>query len=76
MYGGTGRSFNLDLAKIAIKTGKKIIVAGGVSEDNIYDILQISPYGVDINSSIEDRPGKKNIKKMGKIVKQIRDYTG
>jgi len=73
IYGGTGKAFDHDLLKYAVKKGKKIIVAGGVSEKNIENILKYSPFGVDINSSIETSPGIKDEYKMKNIISKIRD---
>ncbi|MCK5682468.1 phosphoribosylanthranilate isomerase, partial [bacterium] len=73
VYGGTGKAFDHDVLKHVNKKGKKIIVAGGVSEDNIENILKYSPFGVDINSSIETSPGMKDYNKMKNIIDKIRD---
>jgi phosphoribosylanthranilate isomerase len=70
--GGTGRSFDLQLAGEAMKTGKNIIIAGGVSISNIVEILSLSPYGVDVNSSLERIPGKKCAVKMRRFFDKIR----
>lgn len=72
LYGGTGTAFSRKVAAKAIETGKKIVISGGVSLANIDSILELLPYGVDINSSIEDKPGEKNREKMEKIVAKIR----
>ena len=71
-YGGTGISFSRILAGKAIETGKKIVISGGVSIANIDSILELLPYAVDINSSIEDRPGMKNFEKMKEITAKIK----
>jgi len=58
-FGGTGKSFNWDLIPKEIR--KKVIIAGGVSSNNINEIYnQINPYGVDISSSVEILPGIKD----------------
>ncbi len=63
-YGGTGIMFDLNIGIKAIQTGKKIIIAGGVSAGNINRVIKLNPFAVDVNSSIEDKPGKKNLNKM------------
>jgi phosphoribosylanthranilate isomerase len=75
LYGGTGKTIDPDLISKAIKTGKKIIVAGGLSIENINEVLELKPYGVDINSAIEDEPGKKNLIKMMKIIEIIKGFN-
>jgi phosphoribosylanthranilate isomerase len=70
--GGTGRPFSLHLARTAINSGKKIIIAGGVSTANIREILALSPFAVDVSSSLEISPGKKCPLKMSDFFKKIR----
>jgi phosphoribosylanthranilate isomerase len=72
-YGGMGIPFDLSIALKAIKTGKKIIIAGGISVNNVESIIRLSPYAVDINSSVEKNPGKKDINKMKQIIKTIKN---
>ncbi len=71
-YGGTGTMFDLNIGIKAIQTGKKIIIAGGVSTANISRVMTLNPFAVDINSSIEDKPGKKNLKKMKEFFDKIK----
>ncbi len=70
-YGGTGIMFDLNIGKKAIQSGKKIIIAGGVSAANINRVITLNPFAVDVNSSIEDKPGKKNPKKMKEFFNKI-----
>jgi len=69
-YGGTGKQF--DWEKIPAKIRNKIILAGGVSLENIEFIYKnINPAAVDLSSSLEIMPGKKNKKKMGIFFKKV-----
>ncbi|MCZ6703852.1 MAG: phosphoribosylanthranilate isomerase [Ignavibacteria bacterium] len=69
-YGGTGKQF--DWEKIPTKIRNKIILAGGVSLENIEFIYKnINPAAVDLSSSLEIMPGKKNKKKMGIFFKKV-----
>ncbi len=72
MYGGTGIMFDLNIGAKAIQTGKKIIIAGGVSTANINRVITLNPFAVDVNSSIEDKPGKKDSKKMKEFFNKIK----
>ena len=71
-YGGTGTTFDLQLGQQAIQTGKRIIIAGGISTENIGAILILSPFGIDICSSLEISPGKKSYKKMKIFFEKIK----
>jgi tryptophan synthase beta chain len=78
MYGGTGMSFDPELAVEAAGKGKRIIVSGGIGEENIEEVLKLSNsfYGIDINSSIEETPGKKSRTKMERMFKKIFNHEG
>jgi phosphoribosylanthranilate isomerase len=58
-YGGTGTSFSWDLIPESMRN--HIILAGGVGAHNIRDIYaHIRPAAVDLSSSLETHPGKKD----------------
>jgi phosphoribosylanthranilate isomerase len=62
--GGTGRTFNWEIAIRAKRYGR-IILSGGLTPDNVLDaITRVRPYGVDTCSGVESSPGRKNHKKM------------
>lgn len=64
LYGGTGKTFNLDLAKQALTKTPRIIIAGGVAVDNLHEILSLQPFGIDVSSSLEENPGRKSPEKL------------
>ncbi len=69
-YGGTGNKFNWE--KIPVEIKDKIILSGGISSDNIEFIYKnINPAAVDLSSSLEITPGKKDKKKMEKIFNKV-----
>ena len=62
--GGTGETFNWELAKEAKEYGS-IFLAGGLDESNVKQaIKQVNPAGVDVSSGVEFRAGKKNHKQV------------
>ncbi len=75
MYGGTGEIQNLETVKKILNLYDKVIVSGGLSEENIDDILKhIKPYGVDASSKLEKEPGIKDIQKVKKFIEKVRSY--
>jgi phosphoribosylanthranilate isomerase len=63
--GGTGEKFNWDLAIDAQKFGKPIVLAGGLTPENVADaVCKVHPFAVDVSSGVESAPGKKDAAKV------------
>ncbi|MBU1853414.1 MAG: phosphoribosylanthranilate isomerase [Candidatus Omnitrophica bacterium] len=72
-YGGTGKVFDRTLAMLAKQSCRNLIVSGGLSSDNVYEVVtQIAPYAVDVSSGIESSPGKKDAGLMQKFIQEVR----
>ena len=70
--GGTGETFNWELAREAKAYGK-IIVAGGLTPENVAQAVQhVRPYAVDVSSGVEAEPGKKDHAKIRAFVESVR----
>ncbi|MEW6655086.1 MAG: phosphoribosylanthranilate isomerase [Bacteroidota bacterium] len=61
--GGTGLTFDWNIIPLELRS--KVILAGGISSNNIEHIItNIKPQAVDVSSSLESESGKKDIKKV------------
>jgi phosphoribosylanthranilate isomerase len=70
VFGGPGQTFNWDLACEAVRRGGKVVLAGGLTADNVARaVAAVSPYGVDVSSGVETSPGKKDPDKVRAFVR-------
>lgn len=71
-YGGSGKSFNLDLLRgCSLET--PVTVSGGLTPENVQEVIkQVAPYAVDVSSGVEDSPGKKNREKMKHFIQNAK----
>jgi phosphoribosylanthranilate isomerase len=82
-YGGTGEAVDRSLAAEAAKAAN-VLLAGGLTPDNVAEaIRQVRPYGVDVSSGVEARPGKKDPEKIRTFINAVKlvsesleGYTG
>lgn len=80
LYGGTGKTFDWKLAG-TIRTKRPLILAGGLCAENVADAIRtVRPYAVDVCSSVESAPGKKERRKlvafMNEVHRASRDIDG
>jgi phosphoribosylanthranilate isomerase len=71
-HGGTGRAIDWTrAAKIAAR--RRLVLAGGLHAGNVAEaIATVRPYGVDVASGIEERPGIKSADAMRDFVARVR----
>jgi len=75
--GGTGETFNWDLALEARGWGRPIFLAGGLTPENVAEAVQrAQPYGVDVSSGVEAAPGRKDHAKVRAFIKAAKPAQG
>ncbi|NBV21179.1 MAG: phosphoribosylanthranilate isomerase [Proteobacteria bacterium] len=71
--GGTGERFNWELACQAKELGRPVILAGGLSPENIADaVQQVWPFAVDVSSGVETAPGQKDTQLVRRFIEIVR----
>lgn len=75
--GGTGETFNWDLALQAHTWGRPIFLAGGLTPENVAEAVQRArPYAVDVSSGVEAAPGKKDHTKVRAFIQAAKAVEG
>jgi phosphoribosylanthranilate isomerase len=74
--GGTGRVFDWSLARAVRERSRFLVLAGGLSADNVAAaIAAVRPHGVDASSGLERAPGKKDHARVRAFVDAVRAAT-
>ena len=69
--GGTGATFDWNTIPETLRS--HIILAGGISPDNVAEaIQQVRPYAVDLSSSVESAPGIKDKILMTRLMNEVK----
>lgn len=70
-WGGTGRTFDWSVLK-DLRVDKPFFLSGGISEENVGRACrEIAPFGVDLSSSLESEPGRKDFGKLEKFFERM-----
>ncbi len=75
-YGGTGITHDWKLSKQIrqLIQPKPLILAGGLNSKNVAKAVEIAePYGVDVSSGVEQKPGIKSYRKIVEFIKNAKD---
>jgi len=74
--GGTGKVFDWGKAVPVVEHMKRtvnVVVAGGLTPTNVTEALRIlKPWGVDVSSGVEAKPGKKDPAKVRRFISAVR----
>lgn len=74
--GGTGKTFDWKIARRAKRHGR-IFLAGGLTPENVVEAVRTArPYGVDVCSGVESRPGKKDARKLRGLLQAVKGVAG
>jgi len=75
VYGGTGRTAPWDLLA-DFRPEVPVILAGGLNPENVTEAIRIvRPYGVDVASGVEAKPGRKDMEKMRRFIRAVREVA-
>ena len=73
--GGTGDSF--DWSMIPQDVGKPIVLAGGLTAENVGDaIRRVRPYAVDVSGGVEASKGVKDTGKIAAFIREVNSVAG
>ena len=70
-YGGSGETMDWGLASAFVEAhpGKRLILAGGLTSENVADaVRRVRPHAVDTASGVESSPGRKDPEKVRSFV--------
>ena len=72
--GGTGKTFDWSMAAATnVNSGINLIMAGGLNSSNVRKAVeQVRPFGVDVSSGVERKPGVKDMEKMQVFIEEAR----
>jgi phosphoribosylanthranilate isomerase len=72
--GGTGTTLDWDLAARGLQLGIPVILAGGLNPGNVGRAVSlVRPFAIDVNSGVEERPGRKSPALMGRLMDIVRN---
>jgi len=74
--GGTGKSFDWKKARPASRYGR-VLLAGGLTVENVAEaIQQVQPFGVDVCTGVESKPGVKDHSRLREFIRAAKNALG
>ena len=75
--GGTGKTCDWDLARRAAALGRPLILAGGLTPENVAEaVRRVRPYAVDASGGVERAPGKKDHERVRQFINNAKRAVG
>jgi phosphoribosylanthranilate isomerase len=72
-FGGTGQRCDWEQAA-NIAAQYRVILAGGLNPENVAEaVRKVHPYGVDVSSGVEEKPGKKDLDKVARFIRMAKE---
>jgi phosphoribosylanthranilate isomerase len=73
--GGTGRTVDW-AAAAAVAAQRKILLAGGLTPENVAEAVgRVRPFGIDVSSGVERSPGVKDHQRLGALFEALHDTS-
>jgi phosphoribosylanthranilate isomerase len=74
LFGGTGRTFDWELASGLGSLPVPVILAGGLNPSNVAAAMRrLKPYAVDVCSGVESEPGTKDLDRLRAFMTEVRN---
>ncbi len=75
LYGGTGESWRFEsLPELAAALPRRTFIAGGLKPRNVRAAIAAArPYGIDLCSGVEEKPGRKDPELLRRLFEEIRN---
>ncbi len=73
--GGSGAAWRWIRMEDRLPPDARLILAGGLMPENVQEGLQaVRPWGVDVASGVEERPGIKDADRVAAFIAQVKEY--
>ena len=73
--GGTGRTIDWTAA-VAVAGERRIVLAGGLSPENVAEaVARVRPFGIDVSSGVERSPGVKDPHRLRALFEALHDTS-
>ena len=73
--GGTGRTIDWTAAA-AVAARRRVLVAGGLTPENVADaVARVRPFGIDVSSGVERAPGIKDHQRLRALFEALHDHS-